>query len=513
MTVSTTSNRIVFAGNGATTSFPTGFRVDQAADLVVIYTDASGNNTTLTTGQYSTDGQFGSAFPNGPTVTYSPLAGPIATGTALTLYRSPATTQLASINNQGAMWPATIEGALDRIVMIVQGFIDGMKRGLRIPVTDGTTLNELPAATQRANGYLGFDGSGQPTVLAAPAGSTPISVAMAAVVDQSTLALARTAMGAAGPSDNNAFIGTNTHTGAETFTGTVDVSTGSGRLKTPTRTAGDSGTDAASTSFVATAIANGKTASLGGTILRSYLAGLGTSNNATPNTKIDVAAGVCADGTNALMLALAATTTLDCTTVGANGLDTGSLTSTTWYHLFVIGKADGSAFAVLASTSLSSPTFPSGYTLKRRIASFLTDGSAHILAYIQDGDYFRWKATPAVTTDTNPGTSAVLKAVTVPPGVTVLASLNVAQTFATSGSAGFAQFSDPAATDEAPSATAAPLANMGAVNNGAANLNEGGLTIRTNTSQQVRYRVSASGASDTIRIATLGWTDRRGRDA
>ena len=35
MTVSSTSSRNVLAGNGSTTQFPAGFRVDQPGDLVV----------------------------------------------------------------------------------------------------------------------------------------------------------------------------------------------------------------------------------------------------------------------------------------------------------------------------------------------------------------------------------------------------------------------------------------------------------------------------------------------
>ena len=160
-------------------------------------------------------------------------------------------------------------------------------------------------------------------------------------------------------------------------------------MQVPTRIAGDNGTDAASTAFVATAIAAARTSSLGGTVLRSYLAGLGLSNNATtPNTKLDVAAGVCADSTNAQMLSVTAST-IDCGTVGANGLDAGTLANNTWYHVFAIGKTDGTT-ALLASTSLGSPTLPAAYTLKRRIGSFKTDGSAHIVSFIQSGDEFLW---------------------------------------------------------------------------------------------------------------------------
>jgi hypothetical protein len=232
MTVSTTSSRVVYLGNGSTTVFPFAFKVAQAADLVVVYTDATGADYTLSPSVYSATG-FG--VDGGGSVTYVPSGAPIATGTRLTIYRDIAITQPTSIDNQGAFWPKVVEAALDRIVMIVQGFIDGMNRGLRISVTDGTTLNELPAVGLRANAYLGFDANGQPTPLAAPSGSTPVSVAMAAVVNQSTLALARTAMGVPG------------------LTGTVDL-TGA-TVTVATVTAGDNDNSAASTAFVQQAIA------------------------------------------------------------------------------------------------------------------------------------------------------------------------------------------------------------------------------------------------------------------
>jgi len=52
---------------------------------------------------------------------------------------------------------------------------------------------------------------------------------------------------------------------------------------------------------------------------------------------------------------------------GANGLDTGSIASSTWYALHVITNATGSSVASLFSLSATSPTLPSGYTLFRRV--------------------------------------------------------------------------------------------------------------------------------------------------
>jgi hypothetical protein len=174
MTISSTSNRQVFSGNGVTTSFPAGFRVDLSTDLVVIYTDASGNNSTLSPGQYTTDGHFGSAYPTGPTVTYNPAAGPIATGTTLTLYRSVPITQGTSLNNQGAMWPSAIEAGLDKATMLAQQLQDQFNRTLLVGPAEANTLSLLPNATARANSLLAFGASGQP--YAAPLSGSLVAV-------------------------------------------------------------------------------------------------------------------------------------------------------------------------------------------------------------------------------------------------------------------------------------------------------------------------------------------------
>jgi len=39
------------------------------------------------------------------------------------------------------------------------------------------------------------------------------------------------------------------------------------------------------------------------------------------------------------------------------------------------------------------------------------------------------------------------------------------------------------------------------------------ILVRTNTSAQIRYRLSASASDIKIGLVTLGWIDRRGRDS
>lgn len=275
--------------------------------------------------------------------------------------------------------------------------------------------------------------------------------------------------------------GNNTYTGTNDFTG--------GRAEVPTRPVADNGTDAASTAFV-------------NRMLRSYLAGLGTSNNSgTPNSKIDVAAGVCMDDTNASLLVLSATT-LDCGATGANGLDTGSLATSTSYHLHVIGKTDGTT-ALLACTTanLSSITMPSGYTLKRRIASFTTDASAHIIAYLQVGDTFYRKD----ITETTPGSSGVTFTLSVPTGISVRPLVQVLQV-ANSGGFGsvfYAPVSNQALTWQVAATSGGGGSSSGYV-----------IGPATNTSGQVWYVATVGGAGlSLLSIFTGGWVDSRGRDA
>lgn len=103
----------------------------------------------------------------------------------------------------------------------------------------------------------------------------------------------------------------------------------------------------------------------------------------------------------------------------AGGLDTGAVAIDTTYHCFAIYNPTTKVSDFLFSTSLSSPTFPSGFTKKRKIASFITDGSANIRpgSYIfnPDGSYRFYYST--VISDFNGNTPTVLTdlALSIPP--------------------------------------------------------------------------------------------------
>jgi hypothetical protein len=247
--------------------------------------------------------------------------------------------------------------------------------------------------------------------------------------------------------------------------------------------------------------------------LRGYLSGLTLSNGTDATNDIDIAAGVAVDDGNAVIMKLASALTkrLDASwAVGTNqgGLDTGSIADTV-YHLWLIRRSDTGVVDALFSTSASSPTMPANYDQKRRIGAVERVSSA-LRLFTQIGDTFLLSDPPLPVDATNPGTSAVTRTLTgVPTGVKVEAILNVLLT--DSNASGGVYLSSLDVTDEAGSASAGPLVTL-AYTNITAPLAATQARVMTNTSGQIRSRLSASGASTVLRISTLGWVDRRGRD-
>lgn len=253
---------------------------------------------------------------------------------------------------------------------------------------------------------------------------------------------------------------------------------------------------------------------------RAYLAGLGLSNDTDTEHDILIAVGECRDSSHAvnLVLGTAITKRIDATwAVGddAGGLFTGSVANDTWYHVFLIRKdSDGSIDAGF-DTSVTAANIPTGYTEYRRIGAVLSDGSANILNFYQHGDYFGWDDPTLDVETTNPGTSAVLAALAVPLGVAVEANINFYVLTTDVDDLSALYISCPDANDEAASVSAAPLSQAYIVNAtgfGAKQSRAGNIKVFTNTAKQVRYRVTFSDAAFVVRMSTLGYVDRRGRD-
>ena len=252
-------------------------------------------------------------------------------------------------------------------------------------------------------------------------------------------------------------------------------------------------------------------------VIVEQLTGLTISNGTDAVNDIDIAAGAAtsAEATVATRMLMVNTATLTkqldaAWAVGTNqgGLDTGAAANTT-YHTHLIMRPDTGVVDALFSLSPTAPTMPTNYTKSRRIGSFLRVGGT-ILAFSQQGDEFLLKASILDVNAANPGTGAVSRTLSVPVGIVVWAYIN-AQLAAGSADNGL-YVSSLDVNDETPSLTAAPLVSVGESDSGDFGTRiTGVMFMRTNTAAQIRTRIIASAAGDTVRIATLGWRDLRGR--
>lgn len=106
------------------------------------------------------------------------------------------------------------------------------------------------------------------------------------------------------------------------------------------------------------------------------------NNVSDANNDIDFGAGVFQfDDGSGQAVATALTKRFDATWVAGNnqgGLDTGSKANNTPYYIYAIYNPATLVSDFLATATKGSPTMPSGYTKKKYIGAFFTDGSANI---------------------------------------------------------------------------------------------------------------------------------------
>lgn len=206
-------------------------------------------------------------------------------------------------------------------------------------------------------------------------------------------------------------------------------------------------------------------------------------------TQISVATGACRDETDSVNIVSASPIT-----VTLSGAPTSA-------HRHVLLGYDGSGAAV--ATFSASNALPSGWQAYRRIGSVRTDASGNILSFVQNGDDFAY-TTPPLDISTTQGTTSVHYVLSVPLDVKVVA--RVQGRFSNTVAAQHLVM-DPAMADLPPGGAATPLATVG---NGAGEQEYGEYRVCTDTSGRIRLCSSAS--NSTIRLVTLGYQDRRGRD-
>ncbi len=168
MTISTTTSRISYTGDGVTTAFAVPFKFLVSTDLVVYF------GSVLQGAGYTVTGA-GSA--TGGTVTFA--AAPAAAVQVLILRNQP-NTQNTIIPPSGPFPAVTVETMADKAMIGIQQLADAISRALVVVVNDNTVLNALPAVASRLDRVLAFNATtGQPEMSAFTA--TQIASVIAAI--------------------------------------------------------------------------------------------------------------------------------------------------------------------------------------------------------------------------------------------------------------------------------------------------------------------------------------------
>jgi hypothetical protein len=162
MTVSSTTVKNSYSGDGSNDTFVYGFKIFASSDLQVIIRSATGTETTKTlTTDYTVTG-VGTA--SGGNVVFEAAAIPTATETVVLIRNVPQTQAIDYIANDP--FPAeTHEEGLDRATMTIQQMQEEINRSIKLSKTNTMTSTEFAvAAADRANKILAFDSTGEISV-------------------------------------------------------------------------------------------------------------------------------------------------------------------------------------------------------------------------------------------------------------------------------------------------------------------------------------------------------------
>ena len=160
MTISTTTTKNSYSGNGSTTAFNYTFFIPTSTDIQVIVRSSTGSETVKTEGTGSTNYSItGVGNSGGGTVTF--VTAP-ASGETVVLRRNTAKTQATDYVANDPFPAESHESALDKLTIIGQDLQEQVDRSIKLSRTNTMTSTEFTVgATDRANKILAFDSSGE----------------------------------------------------------------------------------------------------------------------------------------------------------------------------------------------------------------------------------------------------------------------------------------------------------------------------------------------------------------
>ena len=158
MTISTTTIKNSFSGNGSTSAFTYTFKISANSEMQVIIRSSAGAETIKSLGtHYNVSGAGNSG---GGTVTFTSGNIP-ASGETVLLRRVTAQTQTMDLIDNDPMSADTIETAHDKSIALIQELQEQLSRSIKVSRTATITTPEITDdASARAGKLLGLDSTG-----------------------------------------------------------------------------------------------------------------------------------------------------------------------------------------------------------------------------------------------------------------------------------------------------------------------------------------------------------------
>ena len=156
MTVSSSTNKVSYAGNSSTTVFAYTFKIFDEDDLTVIIRAANGTETTKTITTHYTVSGVGNAGGGNVTMLTAP-----ATGETLVIIREQDLIQELDIVPNDPFPADSVEAALDKLTFMVQQQQETLNRSIKASKTNTIASTEFTiSAAARANKLFAFDSAG-----------------------------------------------------------------------------------------------------------------------------------------------------------------------------------------------------------------------------------------------------------------------------------------------------------------------------------------------------------------
>ena len=370
MTISSTTVKNSYSGNGSTTAFAYTFKIFANTDLQVIIRSSTGTETVKSLTTHYTVSGVGDA--SGGNVTFTSGNIP-ASGETVVIRRAVPQTQAIDYIANDPFPAESHEEGLDRATMTTQQVQEELDRSIKLSRTNTMTSTEFTVgATDRASKVLGFDANGELTVtqeLGTFRGNWSASTSYAArdlVKDTST---------------NNIFLANTAHT-----------SSGSQPLTTNTDSAKwDLIVDAASATSSASAAASSATAAA------SSATAAATSATASANSATAAASSESTASTKASEASTSASNASTSETNAASSATSAASSATT--ATTKASEASTSATNAASSATSATSSASTATTKASEAASSATSAASSATTATT-------KASEAATSATNAATSA-----------------------------------------------------------------------------------------------------------